>query len=320
MKGIPSRRNLALALLAAFWSAPSFAWGPQGTALVGELAQRQLTAEAREEAVRLLGLVKQSEFAVVANWAGTLGQNPSTQDLWEQTKNERLVIYGGEDCQYQPPRDCQNGVCTVAAIERNRAILADSKAPNQARLMALLFLIHHVADAHSPLNNSYKADKGGYDYPVKIGGRTYTLRKTWDDFLLADAKLDVKAYADRLQRGLPAASALETPARWSEESCQIVRDGGIYPRVASTRKLPGRPRSDDENDIDYAAREQEYNRTGQTYSRGDKLMNQGSGDSGTVDARYFKAFVPVAEQRVGLASARLAGVLNQALVAGRPTP
>lgn len=329
---MPSKENLqvtvskslrnGLALLAGLWAGQVFAWGQQGTALVGELAQRQLTPAARAEAMRLLGLIKQNDFAVVANWAGNLDQNPQTRALWEQTRNQRLVIYQADDCTFQPPRDCPGGACSVAAIEQNRAALADPKAPNQTRLMALLFLIHHSSDASSPLNNSFKDDKGGYDFPVKAGGRTYNLRQVWDDFLLGSAQLDVKAYADRLQASLPGVDSSD-PAQWSQQACRIVRDDGIYPQKAENkRKLPThRAQGDDDDDggVDYAARTIEYNRTGKDYSRGDKLMNEKPGGAGDgIDAQYMSTFVPVAEKQVQLASVRLAQLLNAALVAGRP--
>jgi len=41
-------------------------------------------------------------------------------------------------------------------------------------------------------------------------------------------------------------------------------------------------------------------------------------DGNTINANYMKKFVPVAEQQVELASVRLAQLLNDALVAGRP--
>lgn len=329
---MPSKENLqvtvskslrnGLVLVAGLWAGQVFAWGQQGTALVGELAQRQLSPEAKAEAMRLLGLIKQNDFAVVANWAGTLDKNPQNQALWEKTKHQRLVIYKADDCTFQLPRDCPDGQCSVAAIEQNRNALADPKAPNQARLMALLFLIHHASDASSPLNNSFKDDKGGYDFPVKAGGKTYNLRQVWDDFLLGSAKLDVKAYADKLQGSLPAADSAD-PAQWSQQACRIVRDDGIYPQKAEKkRKLPThRAQGDDDDDggVDYAAKAIEYNRTGKDYSRGDKLMNEKPrGGSDGIDAQYMSTFVPVAEKQVQLASVRLAQLLNAALVAGRP--
>lgn len=310
----------SLLLLAGLWTGQVLAWGQQGNALVGELAQRQLSPEARAEAERLLGMIKQSEFAVVANWAGNLDKNPQTQALWEQTKGQRLVIYKTDDCTFQLERDCPNGNCSVAAIEQNRAALADPKAPSQARLMALLFLIHHSADASSPLNNSFKDDKGGYGFPVKAGVKTYNLRQVWDDFLLGSAKLDVRAYADKLQKNLPSADSAD-PVQWSQQACQIVRDGDIYPqKTVAKRKLPSKPFSGDDDGIDYAAKNQEYNRTGQDYSRGDKLMSEAPRERGSdsIDGKYMSAFVPVAERQVQLASVRLAQLLNEALVAGRP--
>ncbi|TBU95782.1 S1/P1 nuclease [Stutzerimonas kirkiae] len=311
--------HTGLLLVVGLWAGEAMAWGQQGTALVAELTQRQLAPQARAEATRLLGLIKQSELATVANWAGNLDKNPQTRELWEKTRDERRVPYQADDCQYQPPRDCPGGVCTVAAIERNQATLADPEAPDQARLMALLFLLQHVADIHSPLNNSFKDDQGGEGFPVRAGNRNYNLRQVWDDFLLSTAKLDIGAYADKLHKDLPAAGAA-SPAEWSQESCRIVRDADIYPKAVSTRKLPTRQYDDnDDGGIDYAAKNLEYNRTGKEYSRGDKLMNENTKrGNDTIDARYMKKFVPLAEQRVELAAARLARLLDQALTAGQP--
>jgi hypothetical protein len=311
-----SSPRFALFLLAGVWAGQALAWGQQGTALIGELAQRQLTPEASAEAGRLLGMIKQSEFAVVANWAGNLDKSEQNKALWEQTRNQRLVVYKSEDCQFQPARDCPDGDCTVAAIERNQTTLADPQAPEQAKLMALLFLIHHVSDAHSPLNNSYRDDKGGYDYPVTVAGKTYNLRQIWDDYLLGSAKLDVKAYADKLQKNLPAAGS-NSPSDWSQQSCLIVRNGDIYPKATSSRKLPTKGFGEEGDGFDSNA---DWNRTGKSYSRGDKLFKDDSGKGdGSIDARYLKKFAPVAEQQVELASVRLARLLNESLVAGRPT-
>ncbi|MFJ4346574.1 S1/P1 nuclease [Pseudomonas sp. NPDC089401] len=309
-----------LVVAASLWAGQALAWGQQGTALVGELAQRQLTPEAKAEALRLLSQIKQSDFAVVANWAGNLEKNPQNQVLWENTRNQLNVVYKRDDCTFQQTRDCPDGACTVAAIEHNRDALADPKAPSQTRLMALLFLIHHSSDASSPLNNSFKADRGGYDYPVQAGAKTYNLRQVWDDFLLGAARLDVKAYADKLQKDLPAADS-SNPAQWSQQACRIVRDDGIYPQKATgKRKLPSKQSVDDDDTggSDYSAKTLAYNRTGKEYNRGDKLMNEQSASAGGIDARYMSTFVPLAERQVQLASVRLAQLLNAALIAGRP--
>ena len=289
------------------------AFGPFGTALVAELAQRQLTPQAKAEADRLLGLIQQREFAVVANWAGNLDKDPQTQALWQKTRDERFVKYGSDDCLFQPARDCADGVCAVAAIERNRATLSDPAAPDQARIAALLFLMHHVADAHSPLNNSFKNDQGGYDYAVTVAGKKSNLRQVWDEFLLAFRQQPLKAYADRLAAELPAAGE-PTPASWSQDSCALVRDGDIYPRALSARRLP------DASDAEAGESEtsnQEWQRRGTSSNRSDDLFQKNE-DSSTVGQRYFKRFTPVAEQQVTLASVRLAQLLNAALVAGRP--
>ena len=49
----------------------------------------------------------------------------------------------------------------IAAIQAQRAILADASAAPQSRREALKFLVHLVADVHQPLHASPIDDKGG---------------------------------------------------------------------------------------------------------------------------------------------------------------
>ena len=159
---------------------------------------------------------------------------PDFQALWEQTRAQHYINYKTDDCAYQAARDCPDGQCVVAAIERNAALLADPKANDNQKVMALMFVVHFVGDIHQPLHNSYRLDKGGNDFPVVVGGRDYNLHGVWDSYLLASRRLDQAAYTARLSEDLPKPEA-GTPASWSGESCAIVRDDDLYPKAGGRK-------------------------------------------------------------------------------------
>lgn len=210
------RRALGASLFigSLLWGAQAGAWGQLGHAVVADIAEAQLTPAAKAEADRLLALVRQQHLSAVASWADNLRNMPDFQALWEQTRAQHYINYKTDDCTCQAPRDCPDGQCVVAAIERNAALLADPKANDNQKVMALMFVVHFVGDIHQPLHNSYRLDKGGNDFPVVVGGRDYNLHSVWDSYLLASRRLDQAAYTAKLSEDLPKPE-VGTPASWS---------------------------------------------------------------------------------------------------------
>jgi hypothetical protein len=86
---------------------------------------------------------------------------------------------------------------------------------------------------HQPLHAGYRDDRGGNRYQVRMDGEGSNLHRVWDSGLLDTRHLGWQAYAQRLADAgpvlLPPATAADAPAQWAEESCRIVRDGGVYP-------------------------------------------------------------------------------------------
>ncbi|MGH8115172.1 MAG: S1/P1 nuclease, partial [Rhodanobacteraceae bacterium] len=107
---------LALTLLCA----PSaFAWGPLGHRVVARLAEARLTPQALAEAHKLLALRGARHLSDVAVWADKLRDTDPA--LFQQTKHLHFVNFHSGDCLYDPPRDCRNGECVVAAIAKYSA-------------------------------------------------------------------------------------------------------------------------------------------------------------------------------------------------------
>ncbi|MGH8164101.1 MAG: S1/P1 nuclease, partial [Rhodanobacteraceae bacterium] len=219
-----------LALSALMLSAPpAFAWGSLGHRIVAQLAQKQLNPAVQPEIDRLLALQGARKLADVATWADDL--RDTEPSLFQQTAKLHYINFHSGDCIYDPPRDCRDGQCVVAAIQHYAAILGNRSLPDAQRAQALDFVAHFVGDAHQPLHASYRDDKGGNDYQVRWHGHGTNLHRIWDTTMLNARGLSYQAYANEIAAQTVTSKPVVagTPAQWAEQSCRIVRDDGVYP-------------------------------------------------------------------------------------------
>lgn len=291
------RRILAaLAATSVLTTAPNaFAWSHLGHWLVGDLAQPLLTPAAQAQVTALLQGEPTPTLAGVASWADEL--RGSDADLAKKTSKWHYVDLDPERCDYQPPRDCPDGNCVMAAIDAQRKVLADTTQPTEARRDALKFLVHFIGDVHQPLHAGARqdaegnTDAGGNKYQISLrtavtpqsrGAKRgvpgepipTNLHSVWDYYELESALLSPEKYAARLrQDGIAPISpeALESPADWAIESCKGINAQGLYPR-------------DDDGQWQHK-----------------------------LGGAYLDAKRPYAEARIRTAAERLAAVLNQTL-------
>jgi hypothetical protein len=232
-----SRRLIfpALALLASLLGpGPAAAWGEKGHRIVGELAQRGLTAPARAEVARLLAGEPEPTLAGIAYWADDLRKHdPVRGPLTERWHFVNLP----EGCGYDAARDCPDGNCVVAAIPAQYAILADRAQSDAARREALKFLVHLVADIHQPLHAGHRRDLGGNRFQVNLGDEGTNLHQVWDVHVLRVRHGDAAAQAAALSASPQPPAKPAVPgdaARWAAESCALVEAPGFYPEKPGT--------------------------------------------------------------------------------------
>ena len=225
------RKFLSLLFLLCF-ATQALAWGREGHQIIADLAQRQLSPAAQREVRRLLALERASQLADIAEWADDLREgNP---EFARKTSHWHYVNFPRGDCAYAPARDCPNGDCVIAAINRYFLVLSDRSRSDSERLEALKFLVHFVGDVHQPLHAGLSEDRGGNDFQLSIDGQGSNLHQVWDRKIIQAHEPDFHAYADQLAQPAPlpldASRRSDRPAvDWALESCRIVAGEGFYP-------------------------------------------------------------------------------------------
>ncbi|HEY1089678.1 MAG TPA: S1/P1 nuclease [Burkholderiaceae bacterium] len=212
-------------LLAAALAAPLLAqaWGFEGHRLIASLAQAQLSPAARATVARLLALEPGATMSSVSTWAD--------EQRDKKTARWHYVNIGGDDCNYQPARDCEGGACVVESLSRQVAIL-ESDASDAEKLVALKWVIHLTGDVHQPLHAGHAEDRGGNSVQLQAFGRGSNLHSLWDTGLIMNREGGPAALRGTLQPQLQdEAPALKpTASAWAMESCKIVNEVGFYPQ------------------------------------------------------------------------------------------
>ncbi len=273
------RWMFCMAWLAA---APVFAWGPEGHAIVAEIAQRRLSPESASAVEALLG--RGHSLASVASWADDV------RDERPGSYNWHFVDIPLAADAYDPARDCApnpRGDCAVAELERLKTELRCATSED-ARRDALRFAVHFVGDIHQPLH-ALKEERGGNGVAVTVAwhglictGRCMpkridtNLHAAWDGNLITSTTWSWGAYVDRLEAGwLKSDQARDadggSPADWANASHQEAR--------AAWNQVPA---------------------------------------SHVLDDTYYGFALPIVDRQLGTAGLRLARFLNEAYAAACP--
>jgi len=218
-----------LFILALLAPAPAFAWGAQGHEIISEIALRQMSPKARAQVARLLG----SETMLIhdASWADEIRDQRPEASRWHYVD----IPLGARS--YDARRDCRDGDCVVAQIERDRRILADRRARPAVRAEALRFLMHFIADVHQPLHAEDNDDRGGNAVRVTLGRQRTNLHHVWDVDVVQTLGYDARDVAASITVSPAQRKAWcnGNAADWANESHALARD--IYEGTRGHRNL-----------------------------------------------------------------------------------
>ena len=160
----------------------AFGFGRDGHLIVGEIAFSELQPGPRSTVLRLLRDSKPHALAHSTLWPDEIKKLPGYE--WSQPLHYVNVPRG--QSRYERSRDCPQGSCLLAAIDRFASELGNQGLADNQRATALKFVGHFVADLHQPLHTGYADDRGGNLFQVSLRGERVDLHRVWDQTLVAE--------------------------------------------------------------------------------------------------------------------------------------
>lgn len=237
MKKIKSGFQLKPILLFLMVFAPllAFCWGITGHRVVGEIAQRHLSAKAKKELKTLIG---RETLALWANWADFIKSD--TTHTWDHVSKWHYVNLPGNLGHDEFITSLKNlpGENLYTQIKVLSAQVKDKSLALQKRKEALWFLIHFIGDLHQPLHVGREENLGGNKINVTWFDKPTNLHSVWDNALVENQQYSYTEYA----RALDIANPLEVKA-WQHASLEewfydsYILANKIYESVPADGKL-----------------------------------------------------------------------------------
>jgi len=166
------------------------AWGPEGHAIVAEIAEARLTDPAKNQIADLLASDDShaQHLDQIASWADAVRPARSETAPWH------FVDIPLDALTYDAGRDCAGDNCVVQAIQKFVGVLRDGNADKPKRLEALKFIVHFVGDIHQPLHcetdlSRYpppEGDRGGNKVHLTFNGKRTNFHSLWDGGMIED--------------------------------------------------------------------------------------------------------------------------------------
>ena len=208
--------------LQAFFLKAAFAWGAEGHQVVAQIAQSQLSPKAKSQISKLLSLEPGSSLVSISTWPD--------EHATKMTARWHYINFPKGSCVYVPERDCLNGDCVIAALQKQTQILG-SKESDETRLLALKYVVHFMGDIHQPLHAGYIEDKGGNNYQIQAFGKGTNLHALWDSGLIKNLRMPTNTLAlDLSSNRLKSGDYLNVdPLNAATESCNIAHEQNFYP-------------------------------------------------------------------------------------------
>lgn len=181
--------TLSFSLLLSVFS-NAHAWGPEGHMIVGEIADHQLTSQARAAVKKL---IPGSSLAEVAAWADQI----KSQSQYDYAKPWHFVNVDDGQSFESIHHDAEGDVITAIADQIN--ILKNNSASQSQKQVALKFLVHFVGDIHQPLHVGRESDHGGNSIRVSFEGWMTNLHQLWDSSMITKQNMDYRQYTNYLE-------------------------------------------------------------------------------------------------------------------------
>lgn len=161
-------------------------WGKTGHRIVGDIAAKHLTPQAKKAVNNILG---PESMAIVSIWMDQIRSNPKydyTHD-WHWVTIPDGMTY--EETQKNPNGDIISTIQTIIE-ELKSGDLSQKKEERRLKM-----LIHLVGDIHNPLHVGTGKDMGGNRTEVEWFYEPSNLHRVWDSEMIDDTKLSYTEYS-----------------------------------------------------------------------------------------------------------------------------
>lgn len=231
MKNLISKISFAVVLL--FLSINSFGWGLDGHRIVGEIAEKHLTAKARKNIQKILG---NESIAMSSNWADFIKSNPAFDSL---DKSHYINFKSGMsrndfDADLKNNKE-QNAFNSIKFLSEQ---LMSGKLNDSLKVAYLKLLIHFVGDVHQPLHTGRPEDLGGNRIRVTWFDQNINIHQLWDSRLIEYQNLSYTEYVNWINHATPDQKKkwmFEPMENWLYESYVLAEK--IYAATPADAKL-----------------------------------------------------------------------------------
>jgi hypothetical protein len=167
----------------------SMAWGLLGHRIVGEIADKYLTAKTRAEIKKILG---HETIAMASNWADFIKSDTNFRYLnsWHYINFEKNLSYG-QMKEYLKKDTAADAYTRLNFLSRE---LKKKNLPKDKKLMYLRLLIHIAGDLNQPLHVSPVGTTGGNDIKLNWFSQPTNLHSVWDSYLIEHQQLSYTEY------------------------------------------------------------------------------------------------------------------------------
>lgn len=149
----------------------TYAYGPLGHEIVGDIATSYLCAKAATEVELLLD---GESLGRASRWPDWIRKDPK----WRKSGPWHYINVADEAYVFELTG--RSGGDVIWAIETFSDELADMNLGRKRRGEALRFVAHFIADVHQPLHVGRLEDRGGNKIEVIVERRKSNLHKFWD--------------------------------------------------------------------------------------------------------------------------------------------
>lgn len=207
----------------------SYAWGPTGHRVTGEIAEQHLTRKTKK---KIDALLNGESLALISTYADDI---KSDSKYGKYSPWHYVNIPFGKTYEEHPKNKSGD---IVYGIEKSITVLKDPKASHEDKVFYLKMLVHFIGDLHQPLHVGIGDDKGGNDFQVRWFNQGANLHRVWDSQMINSFQMSYTELASntkRLSKTEKAAIQSGDYMDWLYDSRAIMED--IYKHTEVGDKL-----------------------------------------------------------------------------------